>query len=136
MEWWTFRPCVQHGIAPRRILERRVGVPEAVAEAIHPAPVARLHELAVLVHVGDVAQRFVAEPVLAEDGSAGSGVQLAVETLGECQLLSVAQRLAAEDYDGEAVHGLADRPQFCRVVHGTHLYCANLGREALLERTE
>jgi len=99
---------VQHGIAPRRILERRVGVPEAVAEAIHPAPVARLHELAVLVHVGDVAQRFVAEPVLAQDRGAGSRVQLAVETLGERQLLGIAQRLAAEHQDSEAIHGLAN----------------------------
>jgi hypothetical protein len=38
-------------------------------------------------------------------------MQLAVETLGERELLGIAQLLGAEDEHREAVHGLADRLQ-------------------------
>ena len=56
----------EHRVASRRILEGRVGVPEAVAERVHAPPVVGLHDLAVLVEVRDVAEGLVAEAVLLE----------------------------------------------------------------------
>jgi hypothetical protein len=124
---------VQHGIASRADPRTTRRCAKAVAEAVHPAPVARAHQLAVLVHVGDVGQRFVAEPVPAEDGGAGLRVQLAVETLGERELLGIAQRLVAEHENSEAVHALADRLQVRGGVHRAQVYPGDLGRETVRE---
>src|SRR5258708_7499400 len=92
---------VQHRVASGRVLERRVRVPERVAQAVGAASVVRLQDLPVGAEVGDVAERLVTEPVLLDGGRAELRVQGAVEPLAERELLVVGHRLVVEPTNGE-----------------------------------
>ena len=110
-------PRRQHRVAARRIDERRIGVPQAVGDRGGAHAVVRVPDLAVLVDVGDVGQRLVAEPVVADGRGGRPGMQRAVETLGEVELLFVGELLVAEHQHGVLVHAGADRLQRVAIMH-------------------
>ena len=126
----------QHGVAPRRVLERGIGVPQPVAQRVHAPAVVAIHDLAVLVHVRDVGQRLVAEAVLAKDGGAGLGMQLAIEALGELQLPGVAELLVAEHQHGVFVHAGADDLEGCGVVDFAQVHPVYGGGETGMQLVE
>ena len=64
--------------------------------------------LVVLIEVGDVDEGVVGPALLVEDAVA---VELAVQALGEGELLVVGERLVVEDEDGVLVHAGADLRQ-------------------------
>ena len=124
----------EHRIASRRILEGRVGVPEAIAERVHAAPVVGADDLAVLVEVRDVAEGLVAEAVLLERADPQLGVEHAVQPLGEIELLVVGERLVAEDEHGVLVHPRPDACEGFRVVRLAQIDGTHLGGEHGMER--
>jgi hypothetical protein len=111
-------------------------VPEAVAERVHAPAVLGAENRARLVHVGDVGERLVAEPVLVEHGNPGLGVELAVEALGEGELLGASELLVAEDDHGVLVHRRADRFQRRLVGHRAQVHRAGLGGEDGMQRSK
>ena len=102
-------PRMQHRVTPGRILERGIRVPQPVAERIFPAAVVGGEDLAVRADVRDVGQRFVAEAVLRDDARPGFRVKLAIQPLGERDLLVVRECLVMEDEHRMLVHRRADR---------------------------
>ena len=129
-------PGREHRVAARRVLERRVGVPEAIAERVHAPAVVGFQDLAVLVEVRDVGERLVPEAVLAEGAAPGLGVQLAVEALGERELLVVGERLIVEDQDGVLVHPRPDLGERLGIVDLAEVDRAHLGDEVRVELAE
>ena len=53
----------EHRVARARTLERRVGVPEPVAQRVHPPAVVAVDDRVVLIEVRDVGEPFVLEPL-------------------------------------------------------------------------
>ena len=126
----------QHRVAARRILERRVGVPEAVPEPVDPAAMVGGRDLAALVQVRDVDERVVVEAVEAERRRPRLPVELAVQALGEGELLRVRERLVAEHEDRVLIHPGPDLGERLGVEHLAEVDRADLGHEGRVERAE
>jgi hypothetical protein len=120
---------VEHRVAAGRILKRRVGVPETIAQAVRAAAVTLLEDLAVGPDVGDVPERLVAEAVLLDRRRPELRVQGAVEPLCERQMLVVGEALIVKHENGVLIHGRADGGQRRLVVHGAQLDGAGLADE-------
>ena len=69
----------EHRIAAARVLKRRVGVPEAVREAVQALPAVSLQDLSTRIDVRDIGDGLVAEAALLQDADAGLAVKLPVE---------------------------------------------------------
>jgi hypothetical protein len=129
-------PRRQHRVAARRIDERCIRVPQAVGDRGGAHAVVRVADLAVRADVGDVGQCLVAEPV-APDGRGGSaGMQRAVETLGEVELLFVGEILVAEHQHGVLVHVGADCFQRLSIMHLAQVDRAHFAGEDGRERRD
>ncbi len=126
----------QHRVAPWRVLERRVRVPQAVAKQVLAPPVVGLEDLAALVHVGNVRQRLVAEAVLRDRRHAGLGVELAVETLRELDLLPAGKGLLAENQYRVAIHARANLLQGVAVGNCPQIDRADFSDERGMQRFE
>ena len=126
----------QHRVAAARVLKRRVGVPEAVRDAVLALAVVRRQERAVRTHVGDVGERLVAEAALVQHADAGLTMKLAVEPGGERELLLARERLVAKDEHRVLVHARPDPLERRRVVDGAEIDCARLGGEHGVELAE
>src|SRR5215831_16529985 len=96
-------------------------MPEAITERVHAPAVVGRHHLAGLVEVRDVSECLVAQSALADDGGAGSRMDLAVEALRELELLGIGERLIAEDEQGELVHPLVDLIERCAIMHAPQI---------------
>ena len=129
-------PRVEHRVAPRRIHERGVGVPEAIAERVMAPAIVGLHDRAVGVEIRDVGDRLVAEPALREGAAPGTLVQPTVEPFAERELLGVGERLIAEDENGVLVHAGADRGQRVGVEDAAKLDRARFAHEVPVEFAE
>src|SRR5581483_3983995 len=103
---------------------------------VHPPAIVRLHDLAVLVEVRDVAERLVAEAVLLKRADAELGVEHAVQALGEVEVLGVGPDLIAEHQHRELVHAAPDAGQGVGVADGLEVDRARLGDEARVELAE
>ena len=126
----------EHGIAPARVLERGVGVPEAVAERVKAPAAVRFHHLPVRFDIRDVRERLVAETVLLQDAEAGLAVELAVEPGGEIELLGARERLVPEHEHGMFVHGRADALEGLLVMRAAEIDRARLGGEMRVKPAE
>ena len=126
----------EHRVTAARLLKRRVGVPEAVREAVQALPVLRVHDLAARTDVRDVGERFVAEAALLQDADAGLAVELAVEPGGEVTLLIAGERLVPEHEHCVLVHAGANPLQGLVVVHLAQVDRARLGGEERVELAE
>ncbi len=124
----------QHRVAPRRVLEGRIRVPQAVAQQVLAPPVVRLEDLTALAHIGNIRQRLVAEAVFRDRRRAGLGVKLAVEALREFHLLPAGKGLLAEDQYRVAVHARADLLQGVAVGDRSQIDRARLQRRRWDER--
>ncbi len=124
----------EHRIAPGRILERGVGVPETVAKAVGAAPVLGLEDSALGIEVGDVGERLVAEAALAEDRGPRLAVQLAVEALGESELLGIGEFLAAKHEHAMRVHSRANRLERFAVLDVTQIQSVGLACESQIAK--
>ena len=111
-------------------------MPEAIAEAVHAAPVVGLQQIAVFIDVRDVAEGLVAEPALLERGGPRLGVQLAVEALREGDLLVVGEGLVAKNQHGVLVHAGPDLGERLRIVHPPEIDRADLGGEVRMKLLE
>jgi hypothetical protein len=129
-------PRRQHRVAARRIDERGIGVPEPVGDRGGAHAVVGIPDLAVRADVGHVGQRLVAEPVAADGRGGGPGMQRAVETLGEVELLLVGEILVAEHQDGVHVHAGADRLEGGAIMHLAQVDRAHFAGEAGRERRD
>jgi len=122
--------------AAGRILERRVGVPQAVAEPVHASAIVCLQQLAAFVQVGNVGQRFVAEAVAAHHGGAGLRVQGTVEALGERELLLITERLFAEHQHGVLIHAGTDLLERVAIAQLAQVDRTRFGDEMRMQRAE
>ena len=129
-------PRVQHRVAPGRILERCVGVPQPVAQTVGAAAIFALQYLPCFADVRYVGQRFIAEAVLLHRADAGLGMQLAVEALREGELLGVRERLPAKNQDGVLVHAGAYPLERRGIVNVAQLDPRHLGGESRVQLRE
>ena len=117
----------QERITTAGIDEGGIGVPEPVAHVVHPAAVVRIHHCAALVDVADVAVSVVAMAILADRRSRGGPMDLAVEALGERELLGEVESLVAEDQHGVLVHAGPDLLQDRRIMRVLEFHAAGFG---------
>ena len=99
-------------------------MPKPVGKTGHAAPVIGCKQLSVRTDVGDVGQRLVAKAVFHQHGGGGLGVQLAVKTLREIDLLRIGKFLVAEYQDIVFVHPASDGFERRRIGYGTKVDAA------------
>ena len=101
-------------------------MPQPVADRAGAQPVIGRHDVALGIHVRDVGQGFIAEPVLGQHGHRGLGVQLAVKALRKVQLLVVGERLVAKHQHRVLVHASTQLHQGVAVSNLTQIQGADL----------
>ena len=113
----------QRGITPRRILERSIGVPQPVAQAVGALAIVGLEYLAVVVHVGNIRNGIVAEAVCRQRRRARLGMQRTVKALRERELFRIGKRLVAKHQHAVFIHAGAQLLQ-----RGAVVYLAQINR--------
>ena len=104
-------------------------MPEPIAKRVNATAVAGSEDLAGFVEVRDVGERLVAEAALGNGGGPSLGVDLAIEALGELQLLGVAEWLIPEDEHRVLVQPAADFVECFAVLNPTKVDRAHLGHK-------
>ena len=102
-------------------------MPEPIAERVHATAVAGPEDLACFVKIRDVGERLVAEAALGNGGGPSSRVDLAIEALGELQLLGVAEWLIPKDEHRVLIEPTADFVECFAVLNPTKVDRARLG---------
>ena len=119
----------KHRVAPGRVDEGRVGVPQAIGQAGHAAAVVGGQQRAVGADVGNVGQGLVAEAVFGQHRRRGARMQGAVEGSCEIDLFGIAKRLIAKHQHAVAVHAAAQHREGGGIARGAQVDGAHLGGE-------
>ena len=100
--------CMQHRIAPRRILKRRIGMPKSVGQPVKSATVVGFHQGLVGRNIGNVGDCLSPKPALGECRRPGLGVQFPVQALSKCCMFVVSKLLIAEHQHSVLIHRASD----------------------------